>query len=39
MAYLHNPYLFRDDKSRILLKDAMEPYVEEVQEACWGWCS
>lgn len=39
MAYLHKPYLFRDDKSRILLEDAMEPYVEEVQDACWGWCS
>ena len=32
------PYVFNDDLSRVPLSEAIVPYIEEVEENCWGWC-
>lgn len=37
-AYLDEPYLFNDDKGILLLSTGIDPYIENLKTAVWGWC-
>lgn len=30
-------YLFYEDKSKVSFDDAIDPYIDDLKDACWRW--